>query len=285
MGPLQQASCGAWLVAAATGCMLLPRSYDARPQPGPNPADVEGAPAGTAASAPPGHDSEVLSGEPFVLESRLQARRIRDGKKLTLELGDGDIVMDGDRLQAFVRTSQKAYLYVAFCSQSATDARFHGLRVFPDDGAIHVSAHTTTVVPDRAAEIVLDNRPGPEALYLVLSRVELPRNATELAQAIAGARHGNKDADCRAPQPRTDPRSRPRAKLGRRANAAPRTPPLTMLLPRAGAAKTPPEEADPVVVIQRGGDIVWNPGIGVGLQPDPDGVVVLRYGLTHVAAP
>jgi hypothetical protein len=37
--------------------------------------------------------------------------------------------------------------------------------------------------------------------------------------------------------------------------------------------------------IPRGGDVVWNSGLEMGVEADPDGIVILRYGLTHIAAP
>jgi hypothetical protein len=40
----------------------------------------------------------------------------------------------------------------------------------------------------------------------------------------------------------------------------------------------------PLVVIHRGGDIVWNGGVQVGVAADPDGVVVQSYSLIHKAA-
>ena len=49
--------------------------------------------------------------------------------------------------------------------------------------------------------------------------------------------------------------------------------------------KAQSSERDPVVEIQRGGDIVWNNGLSMGVEADPTGIVILRYGLTHVAAP
>ncbi|HEX3483366.1 MAG TPA: hypothetical protein VHT91_50490 [Kofleriaceae bacterium] len=48
--------------------------------------------------------------------------------------------------------------------------------------------------------------------------------------------------------------------------------------------KASPAEEDPVVEIQRGGDIVWNDGAPTGVEADPDGIVILRFALNHVAA-
>lgn len=221
----------------------------------------------------------------FVLESALRARRLHRGQPdLLLELGNGATVIHKDRLQIATRTSSDAYLYLAFCSQHASDPRFGGLKVFPDHGAIRVRAYETTIAPDRAAEIVLDDQPGQETLYLIFSRVELSRADSELAEAIAAARRGS--ADCgqpfhaaplgpaRAPGPARVWSGKPGA-AGRR--PAPDT--------TRGKPRAPAPEDDPVVEIQRGGDIVWNDGAPVGVDADPDGIVILRFALNHVAAP
>jgi hypothetical protein len=245
--------------------------------------DVEHAPSGALI----GSDGRAAVG--FVLESTLRARRIHHGRPtMSLELSNGATVVDGDRLQVSVRTSQDAYLYLAFCSQNATDPRHPGLKVFPGGGAIRVKAYETTIAPDRAAEIVLDEKPGQEALYLILSRVELSSSDSGLAQVLTAARQGNQSADCgtsfRATVAGSRKENEPNAvwsgKLRSResrhlaTDTASRTPKRTKVS----------AEQDPVVEIQRGGDIVWNNGMPMGLEADPDGIVILRYGLTHVAA-
>ena len=225
----------------------------------------------------------------FVLESSLRARRTPRGRPtMFLELGNGATVTSGDRLQIFVRTSQNAYLNIAFCSQNAQDRRYAGLKVFPDQGAIHAKAYETTVAPDRAAEIVLDDKPGLEALYLILSRVELSSADSELAEVLAAARPGGKATDCGPPfRPSVAGPPKPskpnRVWSGKSRRRDPQPSPSAASGARK-QAKTASEE-DPVVEIQRGGDIVWNNGISMGLEADPDGIVVLRYELTHVAAP
>jgi hypothetical protein len=222
----------------------------------------------------------------FVLESALRARRLHRGQPdLLLELGNGMTVIHGDRLQIATRTSSDAYLYLAFCSQHASDPRFAGLKVFPDRGAIRVRAYETTIAPDRAAEIVLDDQPGQEMLYLIFSRVELSRADSELADAIAAARRGSQSADCgqpfhAAPPGRARDPGPARVWSGKpRAAGQPPASGNTRGKPKA----TAPED-DPVVEIQRGGDIVWNDGAPVGVDTDPDGIVILRFALNHVAA-
>jgi hypothetical protein len=235
-------------------------------------------PSEARAAAPP-----VSPALGFVLESTLRVRRLHRGQRdLLLELGNGATVIDRDRLKIATRTSSDAYLYVAFCSQHASDPRLAGLKVFPDHGAIRVRANETTIAPDRAAEIVLDDQPGKETLYLIFSRVELSRADSELADAIAAARRGSQSVDCgqpfaRPPSPAHD--SRPvRVWSGK-----PGKGPAPGKAPGQPTAAAP--EDDPVIEIQRGGDIVWNDGAPVGVDADSDGIVILRFALNHAAAP
>ncbi|HEX3765895.1 MAG TPA: hypothetical protein VHW23_44665 [Kofleriaceae bacterium] len=260
-------------VALLAGCAMLASSRHPSP---------EVSPPSEARPAPP----PAVPALGFVLESALRARRPYRGQPdLLLELGNGATVVDGDRLQIAARTSRDAYLYLAFCSQHATDPRFAGLKVFPDHGALRVRAHETTIAPDPAAEIVLDDQPGRETLYLIFSQVELSRADSDLADAIAAARRGSQAADCATPF---------RAAPGRARDPRPTRvwsgkPPAAGKRPAPGSTratpKTSPPEQDPVVEIQRGGDIVWNDGAPVGVEADPDGIVVLRFALNHVAAP
>lgn len=261
-------------LALLGGC-VIPSSWrhsspDPAPQPGSSPA-----PVAASAEAP----AQIEVG--FIVESALRARRPRRGQPdLLLELGNGATAIDGDRLQIQVRTSRDAYLYLAFCSQHASDPRYAGLVVFPDRGAIRVTAFETTVAPNPAAEIVLDNQPGQESLYLIFSRIELSRADTELADAIAAARQGNQTTDCGAALKTTPARSTAAGKPLRVWNGKPTSPKRRS----ARNSELRPRDDDPVVEIQRGGDIVWKHGEPVGLDADPDGIVVLRFGLNHVAA-
>lgn len=291
--------CGrrAWLVVL-TGACAAPRppvGDPARSGGAPPEMVAEGGPPGppepTLESGPPGPPRDERGGAPgFVLESTLRARRIRnDQPAMSLELGNGDTVLDGDRLQVLLRTSQDAYLYLAFCSQRARDPRYPGLKVFPDRDAIHTRAYERTVVPDPAAEIVLDNQPGKETLYLILSRTEISSSDAGLAQVIAAARQGSTSADCGAPFQAaiTGMRRAPAPRQAWSSKLHDREPPHPPPATTGGGGPRAAEvaEPDPVVEIQRGGDIVWNNGTSAGLAADPDGIVVLRYGLMHVAAP
>jgi hypothetical protein len=267
-----------WGLLLLGGCVAraLPRDV---PQGGDR--EQKSAPGAISSDPPSEHGRSALG---FVLESTLRARRIHHGRSaMLLELSNGATVIDGDRLQVSIRTSQDAYLYLAFCSQHAKkDPRYSGLKVFPDDGALHVRAYEPTIAPDKAAEIVLDDKPGQESLYLILSRGELSSADSELTQVLASARQGIQGADCGSPLRATAAGSRIEHKAGKVRSVT--------LQPRggrpvpAGALKRAGREEDPVVEIQRGGDIVWNNG-AMELGADAEGIVILRYGLTHVAAP
>jgi hypothetical protein len=216
--------------------------------------------ATTPSSGPPVAGSDA----PFVLETRLIARRMQHGQPITLdEIHNGDIVLDGDRLQVSVRTSKDGYLYLAFCSQQARDPRYRGLIVFPDEGSgIPMVANQSTLAPANAA-IVIDKQPGPEPLYLILSRDELSRAG--LADVLAAARQGRETTDCGPFQA---------AVAGsRKGNGRPR---------QASAAPPPPNPGPgkPVVVIQRGAYVVFGSAQS-GDKADPDRIVVLRYDLEH----
>lgn len=274
---------GAWLVLLLGGCAALaPREVS---RGGDKNQDRDG--GSTTSSTPSNSPGRASLG--FVLESALRARRIHNGRPvMSLELSNGDSVIDGDRLQVSIRTSQDAYLYLAFCSQHAKDPRYSGLKVFPEEGALRVRAYETTIAPDRAAEIVLDDKPGQETLYLILSRVELSDSNSELAPVIASARQGGQSADCGSPFRAAVAGSRNEHKANRVWSGNPqfrgnRQASSSAPTGTSKRTKAPPEE-DPVVEIQRGGDIVWNNG-AMGVEADPDGIVILRYGLSHVAAP
>jgi hypothetical protein len=220
----------------------------------------------TSANTPSAGSPVAGSDALFVLETRLRARRTQHGQPITLdEIRSGDIVLDGDRLQLSVRTSKDGYLYLAFCSQQARDPRYRGLSVFPDKGSgIPMVANQPTLAPARDAEIVLDNQPGQEALYLILSRNELSRADAGLADVLAAARRGRAATDCGAPFQAAVAGSR-------RGN------------PGRPALHTNPDLGKPVVEIQRGGYVEFGGGQS-GVEADPDGIVVLRYELKHISA-
>ena len=279
------ASAALWMVAACGG---------APPATGTTPVQAD-----TGSGEPPdgtrGMDVKVApwagssvagSAAPFVLETRLRARRTQHGQPITLdEMRSGDIVLDGDRLLLSVRTSKDGYLYLAFCSQQARDPRYRGLSVFPDEGGIRMIANQLTLAPASNREIELDNQPGQEALYLILSRNELSRADAGLSDVLAAARQGRETAECGAPFQAAVAGSR-KGNTGRRgwngggqreARAAPPA------LHRGEGHAPSPDLGKPVVEVQRGGYVEIG-GVQSGVEADPDGIVVLRYELKHISA-
>ena len=248
--------------------------------------DVKPAPSGAPSEIP--SPSGAAPDAPFVVEARLRAHRTRNGRTITFDdVHSGDSVLDGDRLQLSVRASGQAYLYLGFCSQHAGDPRYHGLSVFPETGSIQIMAHETVTVP--TTEIVLDNKPGQETLYLIVSRVELSDADAELANVIAIARQGKETVDCGAPLhsamagPSKGGKLRPDRSGGGRGSADPKPRPAAGPKPPARPANT--GGGRPPVDIERGGDIVSKEGAQPGVEADLEGIVVLRYELQHAPAP
>ena len=238
----------------------------------------------TSPETPSAGSSIAGSDAPFVLEARLRARRIQHGQSITLdEIRSGDIVLDGDRLQLSVRTSRSGYLYLAFCSQQAKDPRYRGLSVFPDQGGIRMVANQTTLAPARDGEIVLDNQPGQEALYLIMSRSELSRADVGLANALAAARRGLETTDCGPFQSAVT--GLRKGTSGRRGwNGGQREPTAAPPAPRSGAGYLQnPDRGKPVVQIQRGAYVEFG-GVQADVEADPDGIVIQRYDLKHISA-
>lgn len=282
-----------WMIAACGG---TPPAIGTTPSPAGTgsgePSDqtrgmkVEFAPR-AAAETPSAGSPASGSDAPFVLETRLRARRTQHGHSITLdEIRSGDIVLDDDRLQVSVRTSKDGYLYVAFCSQQAKDPRYHGLSVFPDKGGIPMIANQPTLAPARdgkIGEIVLDNQPGQESLYLILSRNELSRADAGLADVLAAARQGREATDCGAPFQAAVAGSHKENTERRGWNGGQREA-RAALASQSGPGHTPsPDLGKPVVEIQRGGYVEFG-SVQSGVEADPDGIVVLRYELKHISA-
>ncbi len=132
----------------------------------------------------------------LVLEVNLRARRELDGQDLLLDrLQNGATLRDGDRLQLLVTTADDAHVYVAFCSTNDASGQLGELSLFPPRGSIRAKAGQVTFVPGPQKEIVLDDTPGEEVLYLIVSRVELSLADASLASAIDAARSA-RAADC-----------------------------------------------------------------------------------------
>lgn len=99
--------------------------------------------------------------------------------------------MSGDRIRVSIATSEDAYLYLAFCAG-------HKLAAYPSQRGVRTRAGKLTLVPEGDGELVVDGDPGPEVLYLILSRTELSLADPHLAAAIAATGHGAKEVDCGA---------------------------------------------------------------------------------------
>jgi len=280
-----------WMVAACGGAPPTTGSTPVQastgsgePPDGTRGMDVKLAPWASA-EAPSAGSPVAGSDAPFVLETKLRARRIQHGQSITLdEMRSGDVVLDGDRLQLSVQTSKDGYLYLAFCSQQARDPRYRGLSVYPDKGSgIPMVANRPTLAPARDAEIVLDRQPGEEALYLILSRNELSRADAGLADVLAAARRGRETTDCGAPFQAAVAGSRTGNTRSRGWNGGQREARAALSTSHSSAGHAPnPDLGKPVVKIERGGYVEFG-GVQSGVEADPDGIVVLRYELKHMS--
>jgi hypothetical protein len=236
---------------------------------------------------------DATLGAPFILDATLHVRRLENGVSVARgELHDGDTVMSGDRIQIFLRTTRDAHLYLAYCSQQTANPQYPGLVVYPPQGSIAVKADQTTIVPDRAAEIVFDNNPGRESLYLILSRTELPFADPHIADAIAAARHGTATTDCGDPLHIAN-RGAPKVTKKTSGKAGGAVGSGSGSGAGAGAASLLPQKAlvvstatgEPLLDPTRGGEVVWMDGVFGGANPAATGLLVLRYGLQHIEAP
>jgi len=216
--------------------------------------------------------------QPFVLDTRLRVHRSQGTRSVNLdELRSGDVVMDGDRLQLSARTSSDGYLYLAFCSQRTQVPGIPELSVFPEQGEIRLIANQTTSVP---AKLVVDNHPGLETLYLIVSRQELSQSDARLAEVLAIARRERSATECGAQFRGAigGPRGRP-ASNGH-SSAALQDAQRDESHREAHIAI--PSHNKPTVT--RGFEAVWDDA-QPGVNADADGVVVLRYEFTHVPRP
>jgi hypothetical protein len=116
----------------------------------------------------------------------LQVRRSLTG--VPRELRDGDTVIAGDRIRVVVQTSVDAYLYLAFCSQ-------RGLTLYPSQGGVRTQAGVLASVPLNT-DLVVDDEPGTEVLYVVASTVDISLADPRLAAALATKRPSNAAQDC-----------------------------------------------------------------------------------------
>lgn len=301
-----------WLaIAAVAGCTGAPQPRAAMPV-APVPVPAARAPMPAARERVPRHAGGAsVPGKPddtrgtrvelprLGFEHALQIRRSRNG--IVHELHDGDQVMTGDRFRASLLTSQDAYLYLAFCSH-------HELAVYPSARGIRARAGQLVVVPEGDAELVFDSDPGPEVLYVILSRTEIAIADPQLARALAATRSGNAPEDCsarldtglakpvrngpaassptsatrvlRGAVVRKQPISSAHAPADPGSSASALAPPQPDAATAAGAPRDPDFERSP-------GDIVWyrvdgGTDLADVVAADDDGIAVVRYAFTHV---
>src|ERR1043165_3583856 len=129
--------------------------------------DVASEPPARAGSSAPGaevtrgiHAGQGRLGFDHVLQVR------RSATAAPRDLHDGDTVMTGDRIRASVTTSADAYVYLVFCGGQQ-------FQMYPSQRGVRARAGDVVLVPAGAGELVLDDRPGSEVLYLILSGNEL----------------------------------------------------------------------------------------------------------------
>ena len=283
-------------MSAAICCAGTPQTRNATPQ--------------EAGSRSPG-DSDESRGiliDRLGFEHALQVRRSKDS--LPHEFHDGETLVTGDRMRVSIRTSEAAYLYLAFCAH-------HELAVYPSQSGIRTQARELLVAPPVGAELVLDVDPGPEVLYVILSRTQLSIADPGLAAALAAKRPSNMPVDCgtsldaEVAQPRSDAGA---AKLPApsstnvlrgtvvRQERIPSTHARNGHRPTDAAPK-PPDHKPPAPGITMGGPAVpdyergseQNPETIVWYRPegaagpadvvaaDEDGIAVVRHAFTHVA--
>jgi hypothetical protein len=235
----------------------------------------------------------------------------RPASSVPHELHDGDTVTTGDRIRASVQTSEDAYLYLAFCAH-------HELAVYPS-GGIRIHAGQLTIVPTSGAELVFDEDPGLEVLYVILSRTELSAGAPTLLDALASRRPHGTPADCQSSAPMhasiahdagatTPPASlsthvlrgellhkMPMPSRRKRDRPGSSTATATGLgagertarVSRAPPQLAPPPVSPPVPDFERNpGDVVWyRADLAAGpldvIAADPGGIAVVRHTFTH----
>jgi len=215
--------------------------------------------------------SERIPEGPFVLDTRLRVQRQAGPSIMFEELRSGETLVDGDLLHISLRTSTGGYLYIAFCSQDGRSSGVPGLSVFPPQGGIRLTAGEMLQVP---ARLVVDDHPGAEALYLILSRRELAQADARLAEALGGARRERGSAECGARFRNAVARLPRRTSDGSAAAAVPKGEGSQGTRAAASKADQP--------VVTRGIDATWDDA-QPGVSADENGVVVMRYEFAHVS--
>jgi hypothetical protein len=199
-------------------------------------------------------------------------------------LRDGETLTSGDRIDVFVQPSDDSYLYLAFCTR-------HEFRVRPSTGGILARAGVVTQAP----RLIADDDPGPEVLYVILSREQISSTDPKLSAALGTSSPGHTPPDCGMPaQPvpsasagqlptpapasptvaASGPPPSPRIAVGSPASrpGAPGPKPSPRR-PRAPRSPNPP----PVPVTIRG---AGHPQVVV--DEDDDDIVVVRHTFVHI---
>lgn len=120
-------------------------------------------------------------------EHRFEARRPETPEYRLLHR-TGDIVTNGDSIQALVIPVEDVYLYLGYCDG-------HEFALYPPRGSLRAEARHETRIPpgDGGLEITGDSR--SEVVYLILSKSALSLSSSELAVKIASS-GGSVDGDC-----------------------------------------------------------------------------------------
>lgn len=198
------------------------------------------------------------------------ALEVRDSKTAVAhELRDGATVMTGDRIRASVTTSTGAYLYLAFCAEQH-------LQVYPSPRGVRTRAGDLVRVPEGDGELELDDHPGSEVLYLILSQDELAVADPDLAALLAAGGDGSKPVACGASLD---------GKLMKSAGS----PSNVLRGERIPRKHRPQWRTDGADLAGDPGDVVWYAADRAGspgtvIAADADGIAVVRYRFLHVSA-
>lgn len=229
-------------------------------EPGKAPARVSPAPERAEVTRGVGEIHERLGVDPTVQVRASRTAAFR-------ELRDGDTVMTGDAIRASVTTSTDAYLYLAFCA----DQR---VQMYPSQRGVRTRAGQRVVVPEGDGDLELDNHPGSEVLYLIVSQDELSVADPELAALLVASGDGTRPVACDA-------------SLDSKLVTSAVSPPGNVL-----RGETVPAKHRRLATGAAGAprDVVWyategtsHPATVVGA--DAHGIAVVRYRFRHVSEP
>ncbi len=125
---------------------------------------------------------------PILFKYHVEARR-QDSSIHRILRPQGDSVSNGDRLQAFVKTSQDVYLYLGYCDR-------HEFALFPTTGGVvRAEAKREARIPPEHGALEISSDAKSEVIYVILSTEELSLASPDLAVKLATSR-GTVDGDC-----------------------------------------------------------------------------------------